>query len=207
VQNALGHSYPGTSEDRLFEPTYHHKHHSSPECRKCSKNKFCKKAQEAACEDLQCDKRGLILRSRRATKTGNIQCTKETTYEPPGIHFGLIASGDTIMRSGEDRDRLAAREQVIAFEMEGAGICDNLPCLVIKGVCDYADSHKNKVWQNYAAATAAACMKSLLEQWAVTDTVYSTSLITEGMTFSLFITILSEHFRSPVSREVLRIVL
>jgi nucleoside phosphorylase len=46
--------------------------------------------------------------------------------------------------------------------MEGAGVWDIFPCVVIKGACDYADSHKNKVWQRYAAATAAACMKAFL---------------------------------------------
>jgi nucleoside phosphorylase len=43
------------------------------------------------------------------------------------------------------------------------------PCVVIKGVCDYADSHKNKKWQSYAAATAAACMKAFLEAWVSAD--------------------------------------
>ncbi|KAL2012208.1 hypothetical protein VTN00DRAFT_4926 [Thermoascus crustaceus] len=87
----------------------------------------------------------------------------------PAVHFGLIASGDAVARSGQDRDEIAAREGVIAFEMEGAGVWDNFPCVVIKGVCDYADSHKNKDWQKYAAATAAACMKAFLEQWVVLD--------------------------------------
>jgi hypothetical protein len=36
------------------------------------------------------------------------------------------------------------------------------PGLVIKGICDYADSHKNKRWQPYAAGTAAAYAKELL---------------------------------------------
>ena len=72
------------------------------------------------------------------------------------------------MKSGEDRDEIAAKEEVIAFEMEGAGVWDHFPCLVIKGVCDYADSHKSKKWQNYAAAAAAACMKAFLEYWTVT---------------------------------------
>jgi nucleoside phosphorylase len=49
--------------------------------------------------------------------------------------------------------------------MRGAGMWDTLPSLVIKGVCDYADSHKNKVWQDYVAATAAAYMKAFLEVW------------------------------------------
>jgi nucleoside phosphorylase len=53
---------------------------------------------------------------------------------------------------------------VIAFEMESAGAWDYLPTIVIKSVCDYADSHKNKEWQEYAAATAAACTKAFLEE-------------------------------------------
>jgi nucleoside phosphorylase len=69
------------------------------------------------------------------------------------------------MKSDEDRDQIAATEKVIGFEMEGAGVWDSFPCVVIKGVCDYADSHKNKRWQGYAAATAAACMKAFLKDW------------------------------------------
>ena len=53
--------------------------------------------------------------------------------------------------------------------MEGAGVWDNFPTIVIKGVCDYADSHKNKKWQRYAAATAAACMKAILKGWRAAD--------------------------------------
>lgn len=50
----------------------------------------------------------------------------------------------------------------MCFEMEAAGLMNNFPCLVIRGICDYADSHKNKKWQIYAAATAAACAKEIL---------------------------------------------
>jgi hypothetical protein len=39
---------------------------------------------------------------------------------------------------------------------------NNFPCLVIRGICDYSDSHKNKTWQLYAALTAAAYAKELL---------------------------------------------
>jgi nucleoside phosphorylase len=69
------------------------------------------------------------------------------------------------MKSGEHRDLLEKNEGVIGIEMEGAGVWDNLPCVIIKGVCDYADSHKNKAWQNYAAATAASAAKALLWCW------------------------------------------
>ncbi|KAF3179225.1 hypothetical protein TWF788_007036 [Orbilia oligospora] len=85
----------------------------------------------------------------------------------PTTHFGLIASGDTVMKSAEDRDFIISRDGVIAFEMEGAGVWEKFPhSLVIKGVCDYADSHKNKKWQDYAATTAAAVTKAFLEHWS-----------------------------------------
>lgn len=79
-----------------------------------------------------------------------------------GIHYGNIASGDEVMRDGKTRDNIASKEQVLCFEMEAAGLMDNFPCLVIRGICDYADSHKNKRWQRYAAVVAAAYTKELL---------------------------------------------
>ena len=72
---------------------------------------------------------------------------------------------------------IATRDNIIAFEMEGAGVWDNLPYVVIKGVCDYIDSHKNKEWQVYAAATAAACMKAFLKKWVSTDKSLATNSI------------------------------
>jgi nucleoside phosphorylase len=72
------------------------------------------------------------------------------------------------MKSGEHRDRLVQSEGVVGFEMEGAGVWDNISCIIIKGVCDYADSHKNKAWQAYAAVTGAAAAKSFLECWEPT---------------------------------------
>jgi nucleoside phosphorylase len=51
--------------------------------------------------------------------------------------------------------------------MEGAGVWEHHPTIVIKAACDYADSHKNKEWQDYAAAMAAACLKVLLREWFV----------------------------------------
>ncbi|RYP07749.1 hypothetical protein DL765_009041 [Monosporascus sp. GIB2] len=84
------------------------------------------------------------------------------TDSAPRIHYGNIASGNEVMKHGVTRDRIASEEGVICFEMEAAGLMDSFPCLVIRGICDYADSHKNKRWQPYAAATAAAFAKELL---------------------------------------------
>lgn len=91
----------------------------------------------------------------------------ESSTIQPKIHFGIVASGDSVMKSGEERDRIAQKHDIIAFEMESAGVWDVLPCIVVKGACDYADSHKNKVWQSYAAITAAACMRALLDDRAL----------------------------------------
>jgi hypothetical protein len=51
----------------------------------------------------------------------------------------------------------------LCFEMEATGLANHFPCLVVRGICDYSDSHKNKDWQNYAAMTAAAYTKDLLK--------------------------------------------
>ncbi|KAI7216798.1 purine and uridine phosphorylase [Hortaea werneckii] len=80
----------------------------------------------------------------------------------PMVHYGNIASGDSVVKDGPTRDRIAQGEGILAFEMEAAGLMDRFPCVVIRGVCDYADSHKNKRWQPYAAATAACYCKELL---------------------------------------------
>jgi nucleoside phosphorylase len=83
----------------------------------------------------------------------------------PAVHIGPIGSADALMKSGSERDRIAEQDGVIAFEMEGAGAVGDMPCLVIKGVSDYADSHKNKWWQPHAAAAAAACAAAFLDDW------------------------------------------
>jgi nucleoside phosphorylase len=80
----------------------------------------------------------------------------------PVVHYGTIASGNQVMRHGTIRDRLRREFDILCFEMEAAGLMNNFPCVVIRGICDYADSHKNKRWQEYAAATAAAYAKELL---------------------------------------------
>lgn len=80
----------------------------------------------------------------------------------PMIHYGAIASGNSIMKDAAVRDKIAAEGDIICFEMEAAGVTERLPSLVVRGICDYSDSHKSKKWQNYAAMTAAAYAKELL---------------------------------------------
>lgn len=163
--------YPGAWKDKLYEPTYRHKHQAASKCGICNicqtnNDPVCEEALTFDCESLQCNDGHLISRQRLASLAGENKNQK--TNAQPMIHFGLYASGDKVMKSGEEREMIAKKEGVIAFEMEGSGVCEGFPgrCLVVKAVCDYADSHKNKRWQNYAAASAAACTKALLESWS-----------------------------------------
>jgi len=66
------------------------------------------------------------------------------------------------MKDALHRDKLAEKWKVLCFEMEAAGLMNDFPCLVVRGICDYSDSHKNKEWQEYAAIAAAAYTKDLL---------------------------------------------
>jgi len=79
------------------------------------------------------------------------------------VHYGTIASGNQDTRDGRTRDRLSKElAGILCFEREAAGLMNSFPCLAIRGICDYADSHKSKAWQLYAAGTAAAYAKELL---------------------------------------------
>lgn len=163
--------YPGCEEDILFESSYRHKHRGTPTCicKDCHGrfDPVCDEALKTSCHDLQCDKRYEVPRERLEPKKQSDEGEKQDSK----IFVGSIASGDTVLKSGEDRDRIAKQEGVIAFEMEGAGIWEEAPTIIIKGVCDYADCHKSKRWQNFAAITAASAAKAILERCIRRDKV------------------------------------
>ncbi|CAG8934788.1 unnamed protein product [Penicillium salamii] len=129
---------------------------------------------------FECDQRKDLLFDASydhsgAETCGSCEMTRLVHRNPrlspaPQVHYGLIASGNQVMRHGETRDLLAQELKVICFEMEAAGLMDQFPCLVIRGICDYADSHKTKEWQGYAASTAAAYAKELLSVVSVPHT-------------------------------------
>lgn len=162
-------NYPGAEEDKLFESSYCHRHYIYPKCA-CREygrmsSSICDDALNASCKMLGCDESHLVRRKRLEQK---LQLEIDEA-QVPAIFVGSVATGDKVMKSAEDRDRIANTEGIIAFEMEAAGVWEDVPCIVIKGVCDYADSHKNKKWQDFAAATAAATMKALLERIPQTE--------------------------------------
>lgn len=123
---------PDPSTDRLYPPDAVHPSTSKESCAK-------------ACGDSM-----LLSREQRAKN------------KDPMIHYGVIASGNTLMKDALIRDQLALEKDVLCFEMEAAGLMNHFPCLVVRGICDYSDSHKNKDWQGYAAMTAVAYAKDLI---------------------------------------------
>ncbi|GES63346.1 WD domain protein [Aspergillus terreus] len=126
---------PPPETDRLYESQFTHVPNS-----------------EASYAEL-CDDSKMILRPERTDDE-----------DDPAIHYGLIASGNKVIKDAIFRDKLAAEEDILCFEMEAAGLMNHFPCLVVRGVCDYADSHKSKEWQGYAAVVAAAYARDLLCQ-------------------------------------------
>ena len=166
----------------LFIPEYRHKHQDASSCKECAQcqektDPVCEKALESSCEELGCNSTQLVRRDRLSghgeVVPPNLHAERAPSPTDPAIHFA-IASGDAVIKSAVARDKTAKALNVIGFEMEGAGVLEALPTstLVIKAVCDYADSHKNGEWQDYAAASAAACVKAVLAHWAVSRVGY-----------------------------------
>ena len=126
---------PDPDSDRLYQSQVLHPLNNEASCAKSCGNDASK----------------LIIRPERTEDEDN-----------PMVHYGLIASGNKLMKNALLRDVLIAEKDVLCFEMEAAGLMNHFPCLVIRGICDYSDSHKNKEWQGYAAMAAAAYAKDLL---------------------------------------------
>ncbi|SCO09473.1 related to ankyrin [Fusarium fujikuroi] len=114
-------------------------------------------AEESDAEDdcRFCDKSQTVKRKHREMR----------------VHYGLIASGNEVIKDSIFRDKLNRDlgGQALCVEMEAAGLAHNFPCITIRGICDYADSHKNNAWQAHAAAVAAAFTKELLGQVQASD--------------------------------------
>lgn len=136
-------------KDVLFEADCEHIDKPSTEdCRleKHTNEKNEGNQQGGSC--IYCDKRKIVSRKPRDMR----------------VHYGLIASGNSVIKSAQVRDEINKElgGEVLCFEMEAAGLMNNFPCLVIRGISDYADAHKTKDWQEHAAAVAAAFAKELL---------------------------------------------
>ncbi|KAM5476154.1 hypothetical protein MauCBS54593_000839 [Microsporum audouinii] len=126
-------AHPGPEQDVLFEPNYDHA--------------TIIESEEGGCSHCDPDR----IRSRQPREV-----------QDPIVHYGLIASSHHLTRHGAARDKFAHKHGVICFEAEATGLWDAAQFLVIRGICDYADSHRSELWHAYAAAAAAAYAKEVL---------------------------------------------
>ncbi|KAF7118130.1 hypothetical protein CNMCM5793_007523 [Aspergillus hiratsukae] len=117
--------FPGVENDRLFQADYKH---LSP--------------------GVSCNASGFDI----------ARCTPREMNEDNQlivVHRGTVASGELVLRDSVLRDQLAKHYGILCFEMEAAGVVADFPCLVIRGITDYCDSHKNDQWHGFSAAAAA----------------------------------------------------
>lgn len=143
---------PDSLQDILFKARYDHvdqQHQNGGEDNGDDEDKeeeYSEAEDEDSCR--HCDKAQTVKRKPRDMR----------------IHFGLIASGNQVINDARTRNQLSEDlgKKVLCIDMKAAGLMDNFPCIVIRGICDYADSHKNKIWQEHAAAVAASFAKELL---------------------------------------------
>ncbi|KAL4734587.1 hypothetical protein BDV11DRAFT_197964 [Aspergillus similis] len=168
----IRYEYPGASQDVVFDSSYQHKRRLSHSLSLKSLKKKMRgdtDSHSLPCEEAGCDFKNVKARGRIQQKQALEKQGQTKEAQAPSIFVGTIGSADTVMKSGEERDRIASLHNLIAFEMEGAGLWADIPCIIVKAVCDYADSHKNKRWQNFAAATAASATKALLDLYPRRD--------------------------------------
>ncbi|RFU78063.1 nb-arc and tpr domain [Trichoderma arundinaceum] len=124
--------FPGIKNDHLYQPDYSHQQ-----------------------EGMSCETGGCSPEQRIERQVG------EGDEFFVVVHRGTIASGELVIKDAKQRDFLAQQHGLLCFEMEAAGALADFPCMVIRGISDYCDSHKNDGWHGFAAAAAAAYARQL----------------------------------------------
>lgn len=133
IRGLRRYKHPGAAQDHLYRPDYIHLQ-SGVSCNECG------------CDPSQ-----------------RVQRLPDDEDDEPYIvvHRGTIASGELVVKSAILRDQLAKEYGLLCFEMEAAGALVDFPCIIIRGISDYCDSHKNDQWHGYAAAAAAVYARQL----------------------------------------------
>ncbi|KAF4633060.1 hypothetical protein G7Y89_g5056 [Cudoniella acicularis] len=133
IRGLRKYKHPGRAQDYLYKPDYIHREPGVP------------------CDQCRCDPSQRIQR-----------LASDEDEEPyVVVHRGTIASGEWVVKDAKLRDDLAKEHELLCFEMEAAGVLADFPCIVIRGISDYCDSHKNDQWHEYAAVAAAAYARQL----------------------------------------------
>ncbi|KAJ5337206.1 uncharacterized protein N7506_005228 [Penicillium brevicompactum] len=136
IVDELGEDYAYPEASEALDHLYRADHAHIPEAETCD----------------SCDTHAIVSRKPRKSPS------------KPRVHYGIIASGNMVLKNGVEREKIDQRYEnlIMCFEMEAAGMMNNFPCLVIRGISDYSDSHKNDEWRNRAIAVASAYAKELL---------------------------------------------
>ncbi|OAA34539.1 Tetratricopeptide-like helical [Metarhizium rileyi] len=125
--------FPGAENDHLYPPEYLHRQAG------------------VSCEASGCDPEKCIMRPVSVDDEGSFIV----------VHRGAIGSGELVVKNPSFRDQVAREYDLLSFETEAAGALADFQCLVIRGISNYCDSHKNDMWQGFAAAAAAAYARQL----------------------------------------------
>ncbi len=89
----------------------------------------------------------------------------------PKVHHGVIASKETVIANKQIMENLltSGHRKLRALAQEGYAVAkvahgweEKVEFLEIRGICDFGDENKDKVWQTYAAHVAAAYAVGLL---------------------------------------------
>jgi nucleoside phosphorylase len=91
------------------------------------------------------------------------------------IHYGSMACGPQVIKDQSYINQLKGREySVVGLDMESYGVAlaasmcsthaHTIVPLIVKGVCDFADSDKSDDWHDYCSYASASFVLTLLEQ-------------------------------------------
>ncbi|KAK1963766.1 purine and uridine phosphorylase [Colletotrichum sublineola] len=81
----------------------------------------------------------------------------------PKVRYGTIASSSQPLKRSSIRDTIAQeKKNVLCFDV-GTAAKGEVPRLVIRGICHYADSSDDYQWEGYATMAAAAYAKDFLK--------------------------------------------
>ncbi|MEC4880820.1 MAG: 5'-methylthioadenosine/S-adenosylhomocysteine nucleosidase [Scytonema sp. PMC 1070.18] len=93
------------------------------------------------------------------------------------MHYCSILSGDKLIDNFEFKENLFQEfPEAGGGEMEGVGLYAsaermNVPCILVKSICDWADGDKKDIYQKFAAASAVSLVHEVLSNKYALDSL------------------------------------